>query len=106
MFMIVESNIQLCYVYVHEDEIPHDGAGEFQMHTWACLRCAMVKFSLMFREHLDLDYSLSKTASKIASFVAVEALFFLHSAQGSSHEMFDLKATSNLYLFDILLYFK
>ena len=41
MYLIVDSRMSPCYVYVQEDEISQDLARELATETWSCLRQAL-----------------------------------------------------------------
>ena len=79
MYVIADTSIAPCYVYVHEDTQPTERAIELGEFTWFSLRRALMEQLTSFRGRLDLDYSPSKPALKIARFTAVAASWFAQS---------------------------
>lgn len=54
IYIIVESRILPRYVYIHEDKIMQDMAGEFVVQTWVYLRHTLSERLSKFRGCLDL----------------------------------------------------
>ena len=79
MYVIADTSIAPCYVYVHEDMHSPARAFELGEFTWFSLRRALMEQLTSFRGHLNLDYSPSKPALKIARFAAVAASWFSQS---------------------------
>ena len=79
MYVIADTSIAPCYVYVHEDTQSLERAFELGEFTWFSLRRALMEQLTTFRGRLDSDYSPSKPASKIARFAAVAASWFSQS---------------------------
>ena len=79
MYVIADTSITPCYVYVHEDTQPTERAIELDEFTWFSLWRALMEQLTSFQGRLDSDYSPSKPASKIAWFAAVAASWFSQS---------------------------
>ena len=79
MYMIADMSIAPCYVYVHEDMQSPARALELGEFTWFSLWQALMEQLTTFWGRLDLDYSPSKLALKIARFAAVAASWFSQS---------------------------
>lgn len=76
MYMVVDSRVTPCYVYIYEDDVSQSVARDLAGETWRCLRRALSARLVGFRGRLDSDYSPSKPASKIARLAAVATSWF------------------------------
>ena len=79
MYMIADTRIAPCYVYVHEEMHSSARALELGEFTWFCLRWAITEQLASCRGRLDSDYFPSKPASKMARFGAAATSWFAQS---------------------------
>ena len=76
MYVIADTSIAPCYVYVYEETHSPERAIELGEFKWFSLRRALMEQLTTFQGRLDSDYSPSKPASKIAWFAVVAASWF------------------------------
>ena len=88
MYMIADTRIAPCYVYVHEEMHSLARALELGEFTWFSPYRALIEQLASSRGRLDSDYSPSKPTSKIARFATVAASWFAQSPGEYSHGMF------------------
>ena len=79
MYLIVDSRIPPCYMYIHEDTLPAVEARGLAMVVWRQVCCTLSEHLVGSRGWQEWDYSLSKPASKIARLVAKAASFLAPS---------------------------
>ena len=79
MYLIVDSGIPPCYMYIHEDALPSSEATGLATLVWHQICCKLSKQIVGSWGWQDWDYSLSKMASKIAWLAAKPASFLAPS---------------------------
>ena len=79
MYMIVDSRLSPCYMYIHEDALPVTEARGLAMAVWRQVCCTLSERLVGSRGRQDWDYSPSKPASKIARLAARAASFLAPS---------------------------
>ena len=79
MYMIVDSRLSPCYMYIHEDALPVTEARGLAMVVWRQVCCTLSERLVGSRGRQDWDYSPSKPASKIARLAAKAASFLAPS---------------------------
>ena len=85
MYMIVDSRISPCYMYVHEDTLPTREARGLVTVVWRQVCCTLSERLVGSWGWQDWDYSLSKSALKIARLAAKAASFLAPSQIGRAH---------------------
>ena len=79
MYMIVDSKVPPCYMYVHDDALLPSEATGLATQIWQQFCCTLSERLVGSRGQQDWDYSPSKPASKIARLTARATSFLAPS---------------------------
>ena len=79
MYMIVDSRVSPCYIYIHEDTLPAAEARGLATVVWRQVCCTLSEKLVGSWGRQDWEYSPSKPASKIARLGAKAASFLAPS---------------------------